>query len=34
MGKKEKLLEKLRNSPKNFTFDDMKTLLEAIGFEM
>ena len=34
IGKKEKLLEKLKSNPKDFTFDEMKTLLEALGFEM
>ena len=33
MGKKEKLIAKLSN-PKDFTFDEMKTLLEALGFVM
>lgn len=34
MGKKEKLIAKLRNNPKDFTFDEMKILLEALGFVM
>ncbi len=32
MGKKEKLIAKLKSNPKDFTFDEMKTLLEALGF--
>lgn len=34
MGKKEKLIAKLRSSPKDFTFDEMQSLLEALGFVM
>lgn len=34
MGKKEKLIAKLKSNPKDFTFDEMKTLLEALGFVM
>lgn len=34
MGKKEKLTERLKNVPKDFTFDEMQTLLNALGFEM
>ncbi|MCL2078348.1 MAG: type II toxin-antitoxin system HicA family toxin [Oscillospiraceae bacterium] len=34
MGKKEKLIERLKSKPKDFTFDEMKTLLELLGLEM
>jgi hypothetical protein len=34
MGKTEKLLSRLRANPKDFTFDEMKTALESLGFEM
>jgi hypothetical protein len=34
MGKKEKLFERLKNNPKDFTFDEMQSLLEYLGFEM
>ena len=34
MGKKEKLIRKLKNSPKDFTFEEMKALLELLGFVM
>lgn len=34
MGKKEKLIERLKNLPKDFTFEEMKNLLEILGFEM
>ena len=34
MGKKEKLIAKLSGDPKDFTFDEMKTLLEMLGFVM
>lgn len=33
MSKKEKLLQKLKMNPKDFTFDELQTLLEAIGFQ-
>ena len=32
MGKKEKLIERLKNNPKDFTFDEMQTALESLGF--
>lgn len=32
MGQKEKLIENLRNRPKNFTFDDAEALLKYFGF--
>ncbi|MGN0163012.1 MAG: type II toxin-antitoxin system HicA family toxin [Candidatus Ornithomonoglobus sp.] len=34
MGKKEKLIERLKSNPKDFTFEEMRTLLELLGFEM
>ena len=34
MGKKEKLIAKLKGNPKDFTFDEMQSLLEALGFIM
>ena len=34
MGKKEKLLARLKNNPKDFTFDEMQSALEVLGFEM
>ena len=32
MEKKEKLIAKLKSNPKYFTFEEMKSLLEALGF--
>ena len=32
MSKKEKLLEKLKSKPKDFTYDELKTLLNYLGF--
>jgi len=34
MSRKDKLLERLKENPKDFTFDEMQTLLEALGFEL
>jgi len=34
MGKQEKLIVRLKNLPKDFTFDEMHALLEALGFEL
>jgi len=34
MGRKEKLIERLKNNPKDFTFDEMRNALELLGFEM
>lgn len=34
MGKKEKLIAKLKSNPKDFTFNEMQSLLEALGFTM
>ena len=32
MGKKDKLLAKLLSKPKDFTFNELETLLEYLGF--
>ena len=32
MSKKEKLIEKLKSNPKDFTFEEMESLLTALGF--
>ena len=34
MGKNEKLIERLKSNPKDFTFDELRTMLKAFGFEM
>lgn len=34
MGKIEKLIERLKSNPKNFTFEELETLLLALGFEL
>ena len=34
MGKKEKLIERLKSNPKDFTFDEMRHLLEILGFKI
>ena len=34
MGKKEKLIEKLKTVPKDFTFEEMQSLLLFLGFEI
>lgn len=34
MGKKEKLIHRLKSNPRDFTFDELQTLLEMLGFEM
>ena len=34
MGKKEKLIERLKSVPKDFTFYEIRNLLELLGFEM
>jgi len=34
VGKTEKLLERLKNCPCDFTFDEMRNVLESLGFEM
>ncbi len=34
MGKKEKLIKRLKSEPKDFTFYEAQSLLELLGFEM
>jgi len=34
MGIREKLIERLKSNPKDFTFHEMKNALESLGFEM
>ncbi len=34
LGKREKLIKRLKSNPKDFTFDEMRTALEALGFRM
>ena len=34
MSKKDKLLERLLKKPKDFTFDEMKSLLSYFGYEL
>lgn len=34
MSKKDKLLNRLLRKPKDFTFDEMKTLLSYFGYEL
>jgi predicted RNA binding protein YcfA (HicA-like mRNA interferase family) len=34
MAKREKLLEKIRQNPKNVSFNDLRTLLMQHGFEL
>ena len=34
MGKLEKLIERLKSIPKDFTFDEMQSMLLALGFEL
>jgi len=34
MGTKEKLIERFKNQPKDFTFDELKKMLTGLGFEM
>ena len=34
MGKKEKLINRLKSHPKDFTFKEMQNLLELLKFEM
>ena len=33
MSKKEKILERLKQKPKDFTYDEAKRLLENLGFK-
>jgi len=32
MSKKDKLIERLKNRPKDFTYNEVKTLLQYVGF--
>jgi predicted RNA binding protein YcfA (HicA-like mRNA interferase family) len=34
LSKKEKLIERFKSKPKDFTFDEMQKLLEALGYQM
>jgi hypothetical protein len=34
MSKKDKLIARLWGNPKDFTFDEIKTVLESLGFVM
>ena len=34
MGTKEKLIERFKTQPKDFTFHELKTLLGGFGFEL
>lgn len=34
MSKKDKLIERLKSKPKDFTFDEAKVLLESFGYIM
>ena len=34
MSKKDKLIDRLLKKPKDFTFEEMQSLLEILGFEM
>lgn len=34
MSKKEKLIDKLLKKPKDFTFDEMKSLLSYLGYSL
>lgn len=34
MGKKDKLLSRLLSNPKDFTFDELTTLLKGLGYEI
>jgi hypothetical protein len=34
MGKKDKLVERFMNLPNDFTFDEMKKLLSAFGYQV
>ncbi|MCL2216931.1 MAG: type II toxin-antitoxin system HicA family toxin [Defluviitaleaceae bacterium] len=33
MGKKEKLISRLKSKPRDFTFDEMEALLLSLGFK-
>lgn len=32
MGKKEKLIDRFKSNPKDFTFSELQNLLESLGF--
>lgn len=34
MGRKDKLIKRLMTVPKDFTFEEMQTLLELLGFNL
>jgi len=34
VGKKEKLIARLKSNPKDFTYDDMISALESLGFKL
>jgi len=34
VSKQKKLLEKLKSNPKDFTFEEMQSLLESLGYEL
>ena len=34
MGKKEKLIKRLKDNPKDFTFDELQSALKLFGFTM
>ena len=34
MSTKEKLIERFKRQPKDFTFDELKTMLDGLGFDM
>ena len=34
MGKKDKLISRLKSKPKDFTFEELQMLLTALGFEI
>ncbi len=34
MGKKEKLIKKLKSLPKDMTFEELQTLMAELGFEV
>ncbi len=34
MGRKDKLIKRLMTVPKDFTFDEMQSLLELLGFKL
>lgn len=34
MGKKDKLIKRLKSNPKDFTFDELRIALESQGFEL